>query len=214
VGWLEYTRIPVSLKFDRDEFFYTLIEPMKSDRWLSTFIVEMLRLYYEDAEVREAYVRFAKRNEPVAKIKLQLERIQAEHNKSVMAVGALKDYVEDKVIGGSVDTGGFSSGSVDNGGFSGVSIDNRLSKLEECIPEIQKTLDRVLLISQSIVRDREVKVKASKSVDDDWIRDDLVIEEVEDTKNNGPSESSGDVISSGGGSKPSSFVKLSASVKR
>lgn len=146
---MDYIRIPVSLKFEKDDFFHDFVEPIKNDRGLSTLIVGLLRLYYENAVVKSEYDEFIKLTDPLFRIKQQLDRMVLEHSKSMMAAEALEE-----VIGSKKDK------SMDT-------IIDRLNNLESVMaimPKLQKDIENLVSGLQVGVATKNEDIKLTSEV--------------------------------------------------
>lgn len=76
------------------EYVKNYLLDLKDSRQLSSTIIDMLKAYYEDEEVKRAYDNYVASNGPMAEIQKQLERIQLEHNKTVMTTSMLNNQVD------------------------------------------------------------------------------------------------------------------------
>lgn len=84
-------RIPISLKFELNEDFYeNFINQLRKERRLSDMIINLLRAYYEDAEIRRSVDCRVLGQEEIDALNREIERISFEHSKSVMKTSALK----------------------------------------------------------------------------------------------------------------------------
>ena len=84
-------RIPVSLKFDiYEEFYQDFIHPMRQERRLSDMIVNLLRAYYEDAEIRRLVDTRVLGQEEIDELNREIERISLEHRASILKTDALR----------------------------------------------------------------------------------------------------------------------------
>lgn len=83
-------RIPVSLKFEKESSFYAeFISDLRTDRKLTDLITDLLRLYYEDEQLRSLInVRLESINE-FSEVYSQLDKIQMQHNQTMMATAML-----------------------------------------------------------------------------------------------------------------------------
>lgn len=89
-----YRRIPVCLKFDADEpFFNDFVAPLKDSKDLSTFIIKLLRCYYETDTVREGVDDTLATGRPFEVINQGLQRIIDTHNENVMALSGMQSAV-------------------------------------------------------------------------------------------------------------------------
>lgn len=91
-------RIPTSLKFDEDsEIYEHLILPLKTDKYLSTFLVDLLNVYYEQQDVRKLVDSYLGIHDPMEEIKNQIQRIQLEHQKSRMHIDSLSSTIHESL---------------------------------------------------------------------------------------------------------------------
>ncbi len=127
----------MSLKFEKDDFYHKFIIPMKHDRDLSAFVVNLLRLFYANDAVKKEYASFMGLVDPFEAINRQLDRISLEHSKTVMSTEALKDYVkeQEKSSGAPLQTN-----TLDK-------LHDRLLKLESIVPGILSSLDKISLVN-------------------------------------------------------------------
>lgn len=166
---MDYIRIPVSLKFEKDDFFHDFVEPIKNDRGLSTLIVGLLRLYYENTTVKAEYEEFIKLTDPLFRIKQQLDRMVLEHSKSMMAAEALEEVIESKKDK-SMDT-----------------IIDRLNNLESVMaimPKLQKDIENLVSGLQVGVAIKNEDIKLTSEVA-------LVVEKVSEESEGGVSRDDG-----------------------
>lgn len=91
-------RLPISLRFDDEDsdFYYGFIEQKKNDRELSTLILDLLRVYYENEIVRNLVDEAIIRKSPYMAIHEELERIAFEHNKQKVSTSMLGDFTENE----------------------------------------------------------------------------------------------------------------------
>lgn len=88
-------RIPVSLKFDTDsDMFNDFIVELRDSRELSSFIVELLTLYYEDDEVRSLINYKRERNNPFSPLYQKLQEINLQHTKTIVATNMLVNQTQ------------------------------------------------------------------------------------------------------------------------
>lgn len=92
-------RLPISLRFDDDdsEFYEGFIEEKKNNRELSTLILDLLRVYYENEVVREIVENYRIENSPFLKIHAEINRIAMEHSKNTIATNMMGDYTRNEV---------------------------------------------------------------------------------------------------------------------
>lgn len=93
--------IPVRVKVEVGDFYYNLVEPLKESKELSTFIVNMLRAYYEDEDVANALNAYNERNNPLALMQAQLNNVMLNHQKSMAMLHNTKmtvDSASDEII--------------------------------------------------------------------------------------------------------------------
>lgn len=86
----ESIRIPISLKFEKDEMYLKFIQPARDDRSLTQIITTLLRAYYEDEEVRKLVDARELGEEMIRELNDEIWRIESEHNKSVAQISAIK----------------------------------------------------------------------------------------------------------------------------
>lgn len=99
----QIARIPVCLKFDvNDEFYTNFVLSLKQTRELSTFIVKILKTYYEKSTVSKAVDEVLEEESPFASIRESLERIAEMNVTNHMAISSMKGTLN---IGKSVLSG-------------------------------------------------------------------------------------------------------------
>ena len=87
MGWI---RIPASLKFDdNSDFYLEFISDLRTDRKLTDLITDLLRIYYEDAQLRELINLKLASSSEFAEVYSQLDKIQMQHNQTMMATSML-----------------------------------------------------------------------------------------------------------------------------
>lgn len=89
-------RLPISLRFDDDDsdFYYGFIEQKKNDRELSSLILDLLHVYYENEEVQNIVNDYVIQKSPYMHIHEQLERIALEHSRQSVSTNMLNDYTD------------------------------------------------------------------------------------------------------------------------
>lgn len=91
-------RIPVSLKFDiYEEFYQDFIYPLRQERRLSDMVVNLLRAYYEDAEIRRLVDTRVLGQEEIDELNREIERISLEHRASILKTDALRFETDSKL---------------------------------------------------------------------------------------------------------------------
>lgn len=90
-------RTPISLKFDDDtsSFYVMFISRLKENKELTPLIMDLLKLYYENEETREALERYRELNSPFALIQKQISRIATSHQNTMMTTNMLGDMMND-----------------------------------------------------------------------------------------------------------------------
>lgn len=82
----EVKRISVALKVDTgDETYWSLIEPLQTNRQLSTFIITCLKAYVEDGDIHDAIDAYSRKGSGVDKIREHIEnlmKLQAKANRT------------------------------------------------------------------------------------------------------------------------------------
>ena len=86
----DYIRIPLSLKVEKDELYFNLIQPARQDKSLTRLILVVLRAYYEDDEIRRLVDTRTSGSEILKSLNEEIDKVNMEHNKSVAQVNALK----------------------------------------------------------------------------------------------------------------------------
>lgn len=90
---------------EADDFYLDFVEPMREEKDLSTFIVNLMKLYYENEAVRDEFVKFDNENNPISQIRKRLDVISVEHQKTVLATEALKDLIKTEESGAYSEVG-------------------------------------------------------------------------------------------------------------
>lgn len=93
----KYKCISVRLKVEVGDFYHNLIEPLKENKELSMFIVNALRGYFEDDNVRDALETYMNKQNPLNVMQEQLQKIMASHQRSVAMLNNAQMAVEDAV---------------------------------------------------------------------------------------------------------------------
>lgn len=91
-------RLPISLRFDDEEsdFYYGFIEQKKNDRELSTLILDLLHVYFEDEGVRNRVDEYVLNKSPYMHIHAELERIALEHSRQRVSTSMLGDFTDNE----------------------------------------------------------------------------------------------------------------------
>lgn len=89
-------RLPISLRFDDEDsdFYFGFIEQKKNDRELSSLILDLLHVYYENEEVRNIVNDYVIQKSPYMHIHEQLERIALEHSRQSVSANMLNDFTD------------------------------------------------------------------------------------------------------------------------
>ena len=89
-------RLPISLRFDDEDsdFYFGFIEQKKNDRELSSLILDLLHVYYENEEVRNIVNDYVIQKSPYMQIHEQLERIALEHSRQTVSTNMLNDFTD------------------------------------------------------------------------------------------------------------------------
>ncbi len=89
-------RLPISLRFDDEDsdFYFGFIEQKKNDRELSSLILDLLHVYYENEEVRNIVNDYVIQKSPYMHIHEQLERIALEHSRQTVSTNILNDFTD------------------------------------------------------------------------------------------------------------------------
>ena len=87
-------RLPISLRFDDEDsdFYYGFIEQKKNDRELSSLILDLLHVYYENDDVKAIVDEYVLRQNPFMQIHEELQRIALEHSRQSVTTGMLGDF--------------------------------------------------------------------------------------------------------------------------
>ena len=91
----QLSRVAVCLKFDVNSDFYNeLVVPLRRTRDLSTFIVKLLKTYYDESSVTEVVDEAMGESSPFASIRESLERIAEMNITNQMAINSVKNTLE------------------------------------------------------------------------------------------------------------------------
>lgn len=130
------TRLPMSLKFDNDsELYQELVLPLKNERKLAGFVVDLLEIYYTNSEVRQLVDAEMASPNPLDEVMRQIESIQLEHHKLRM----LTSMVSGKVKSAHSTV---SSQGVDEG-VEPEDLTERLGKIGSTIPNIISQIAKI-----------------------------------------------------------------------
>lgn len=148
VEGLSSERIPVSLKLEIDQDYYTdFVVPKRDAKELSPFIVDLLKAYYYDESVRTVVDDYIYNNSVSSEALRQLDRIKAQHSRSVMTtsilegqVNSARDHAEEGIPDYGMNSG---SGSMD------AALKERLDTLEKAIPDLTDKMEKMMEIVQS-----------------------------------------------------------------
>lgn len=149
------TRIPLSLKVETsDELYYALIEPLRVNRNLTSFIMSLFDAYLHDDRVHDLVDAFMSRNSSVEKINSHIQRIAELQGKNMRLI---EDY--DSSIEGALNKSNGTNGGTETTGITDINkadIMERISNLEVTVSK---------LVSDSILRsvDNENSASGEKS---------------------------------------------------
>ena len=136
-------RTPISLKFDDDtsSFYVNLIAPLKDNKELSTFTLDLLKLYYENEEVRDALDRYREEHSPINLIQKQITRIAVNHQNNMMTTGMIGDMLSDAKdsFSNKNNTMGSSNTNSNNSELA-----NKVNELDEKVDKISKMLEQIV----------------------------------------------------------------------
>ena len=87
-------RLPISLRFDDEDsdFYYGFIEQKKNDRELSSLILDLLHVYYENDTVKGIVDDYVVSQNPFIHIHEELQRIALEHSRQTVSTNILNDF--------------------------------------------------------------------------------------------------------------------------
>lgn len=139
-------RIPVSLKFDNTSSFYNdFVWDMKEHKTLSDFIVKMLKLYYENNQVRDAVNLALELDDPIAEVRKQIERAQLEHNKSMMGTHMLESELNKHRTPSDPNTPLLTTSQEP---VVSEEVMQRIADIEKSLPSIDSKMDTILNLLQ------------------------------------------------------------------
>ena len=123
------TRLPMSLKFDNDsELYQELVLPLKNERKLAGFVVDLLGIYYTNSEVRQLVDAEMASPNPLDEVMRQIESIQLEHHKLRMLTSMVSGKV--KSAHSTVSNQGVDEGVAPE------DLTERLGKIESTLPTL------------------------------------------------------------------------------
>lgn len=91
----DYIRIPLQLKFERDDMFETLIAPARADRSLTTLIQQLLQAYYTSQTVRDIVAQQSMGFSDIDLLAKQVDKVAKAHNTTRMLAGMMADDIQD-----------------------------------------------------------------------------------------------------------------------
>lgn len=92
-----YIRIPVSLKVEDNGDFYDFVLSLRDSKELSSFIIDLLKIYFDNKEVKDKVDAILNIYNPFTELKERLLKIQLEHSKAVMATNLLDNKIKSVV---------------------------------------------------------------------------------------------------------------------
>lgn len=92
-----YIRIPVSLKVEDNGDFYDFVLSLRDSKELSSFIIDLLKIYFDNKEVKDKVDAILNIYNPFTELKERLLKIQLEHSKAVMATNLLDTKIKSVV---------------------------------------------------------------------------------------------------------------------
>lgn len=103
---LSDVRIPISLKVAQDDFYYDFVLPKKDTKELSTFIHDLMKVYYETEEVRLVVDKYLVSGDKISVIRRDLDAIIKEQLANQMETDALVERFEsekERIVSGMYD---------------------------------------------------------------------------------------------------------------
>ncbi len=103
---LSDVRIPISLKVAQDDFYYDFVLPKKDTKELSSFIHDLMKVYYETEEVRLVVDKYLVSADKITVIRRDLDAIIKEQLANQMETDALVERFEtekEKIVTGMYD---------------------------------------------------------------------------------------------------------------
>lgn len=91
----DYIRIPLQLKFERDDMFETLIAPARADRSLTTLIQQLLNAYYTSQTVRDIVAQQSMGFTDIDLLAKQVDKVSKAHNTTRMLASMMADDIQD-----------------------------------------------------------------------------------------------------------------------
>lgn len=89
------TRIPVSLKLETtDELYYALVEPLRANRNLSSFIISLFDAYLHDSKIHDMIDDYISRNSSVEKIRSHIQHIAELQGKNMRLIEDFDSTIE------------------------------------------------------------------------------------------------------------------------
>lgn len=91
----DYIRIPIQLKFERDDMFETLIAPARADRSLTALIQQLLQAYYTSQTVRDIIAQQSMGFTDIDLLAKQVDKVARAHSNTRMLANMMADDIQD-----------------------------------------------------------------------------------------------------------------------
>lgn len=154
---MNFDRFSVSLKVESDEKgFYDCVVDLKESKELSSTLVTLLHLYYEDEEIRSRVDNYEDNaDEFIKAIKDQFDRVQMFHQQSVMQTEMARSHIEgvgDIASGVSEQfsqaTGGESQQETDKSSGTGdkkvLLLEQEIETVKQSVGGVETKLDKLM----------------------------------------------------------------------
>lgn len=129
-------RIPLQLRFERDDMYMNLIAPARADRSLTTLILQLLTAYYQDETVRDIITRRSMGITDIDILTKQVNRVAQVHNNERILTNILQEDVHNRFEDSSKDYGAGTVNTEITGMLSQIltqmsAMNNRMDALEQ-----------------------------------------------------------------------------------
>lgn len=86
--------IPITLRIAKDDFFVNFLHPLREQKELSKFILNALRGYYYDADVKDALDAYIANIDPMATVYSYINSIQSRISSDIAMTEAFSDDIQ------------------------------------------------------------------------------------------------------------------------
>lgn len=129
-------RIPLQLRFERDDMYMNLIAPARADRSLTTLILQLLTAYYQDETVRDIITKRSMGITDIDILTKQVNRVAQVHNNERILTNILQEDVHNRANDYGIDTANAQANTEITGMLSQIltqmnAMNNRMDALEQ-----------------------------------------------------------------------------------